>query len=146
MKRKIIHIATVSPGRSQQHSYNPSVVALADDGTVWAAAFNPGSRVFDPWERLPDVPENDAEAAEILANHHKVLEELRSPSSRDGHNRRFIRRNCHTPFAYGLHPNPEALALNGTPEDRAMYVRKFWWRVAGVVVVAGVIHLALTLL
>lgn len=43
---------------------------------------------------------------------------------KDERNRRFILRAQRNLFAYGLHPNPTALAYEGTPEERATFVRK----------------------
>ncbi|WP_162962100.1 hypothetical protein [Pseudomonas aeruginosa] len=69
MNRKIVQISAISPGRSVTKGYQPGVLALADDGSVWGAGFNPNTLSFDPWEKLPDLPGTDQEAAEILARH-----------------------------------------------------------------------------
>ncbi|MBA1306078.1 hypothetical protein [Stutzerimonas stutzeri] len=72
MKRKVVQIAASSPGRSSSHGYNPGVIALVDDRSVWGAGFNPRTQTFDPWIKLPDIPDTDQEAADILASHIKT--------------------------------------------------------------------------
>lgn len=59
---------------------------------------------------------------------------------KDERNRRFILRAQGNLFAYGLHPNPTALAYEGTPEDRAIFVRK-----AGLRVLVGMALLTLVI-
>ncbi|MBA1306725.1 hypothetical protein [Stutzerimonas stutzeri] len=69
MTRKIIQISAVSPGRSGDKGYHPAVLALADDGSVWGAGFNPSTKNFDPWEKLPALPATDQDAMETLQKH-----------------------------------------------------------------------------
>lgn len=66
MTRKIIQISAVSPGRSGDKGYHPAVLALADDGSVWGSGFNPETKNFDQWEKLPSLPATDEEAKKLL--------------------------------------------------------------------------------
>ncbi|HDS1721737.1 hypothetical protein NPS53_09505 [Pseudomonas putida] len=68
MARKIIQISTISPG----HSFHPAAVALADDGSVWVAGYDPEAKDFNLWQKLPALPATDEEAA-------RLLEERRAP-------------------------------------------------------------------
>jgi hypothetical protein len=73
MSRKIIQISAVAPGRAATKAYHPGVLALADDGSVWGAGFNPSTMNFNPWIKLPILPATDQEAQEILETHRAAL-------------------------------------------------------------------------
>ncbi|WP_155007484.1 MULTISPECIES: RCC1 domain-containing protein [Pseudomonas syringae group] len=62
MTRKIVQISAVSSGGG----YHPAVVALADDGSVWAAGFNPEAMKFDQWEPLPVLAVTDEEQLRLV--------------------------------------------------------------------------------
>ncbi|BDC78420.1 MULTISPECIES: RCC1 domain-containing protein [Pseudomonadaceae] len=75
MSRKIIQISAVSPGSNGRQFFHPAALALADDGTVWCAGYNPVEEQFDPWQKLRDLPQTDQEALDVLAEHKKALVE-----------------------------------------------------------------------
>ncbi len=75
MSRKIIQISAVAPGSSGGLSFHPATLALADDGTVWCAGYNPDKEQFDPWQKLRELPQTDQEALDVLAEHKKTLVE-----------------------------------------------------------------------
>ncbi|WGK63537.1 hypothetical protein QAO71_17360 (plasmid) [Halopseudomonas sp. SMJS2] len=54
---------------------------------------------------------------------------LEHESIKDERNRYFILEASSNLFTYGLHPNPRALALEGTPDERTAFVRKAKLRV-----------------
>lgn len=62
MTRKIVQISAVSSGGG----YHPAVVALADDGSVWASGFNPKAMKFDQWEPLPVLAVTDEEQLRLV--------------------------------------------------------------------------------
>lgn len=69
MTRKIVQISAVSSGGG----YHPAVVALADDGSVWASGFNPEAMQFNPWEQLPVLAVTDEEQL-LVVKHQKSKE------------------------------------------------------------------------
>ncbi|EPO0504318.1 hypothetical protein [Pseudomonas aeruginosa] len=69
MSRKIIQISAVAPGNSGRSCFHPGALALADDGTVWWAEYNPDKEQFDPWQKLRDLPQTDQEALDVMAEH-----------------------------------------------------------------------------
>lgn len=64
--RKIVQIATSSPGHGLRRSFGPVVVGLADDGSIWASGYNPDLDVFEPWEKLPPLPQTDEEGMGLI--------------------------------------------------------------------------------
>lgn len=65
MTRKIVQVTAVPPGSG----YCAAVVALADDGTVWASGFNPEAQGFNPWQPLPHLAATDEEALRLVDQH-----------------------------------------------------------------------------
>jgi hypothetical protein len=57
---------------------------------------------------------------------------------KDERNRSLILQLSRNLMAYGLHPNPSELAREGTPEERACYVRKVSLRVLGVLALVAI--------
>lgn len=118
MTRKIIQISAAPDGPKA------TVAALASDGTVWVSRFNLSTSGYGPWDRLPNLPETDAEAIEES----NKLKRIQSPLTKADRNRKYImeaRRNRLSHLcSHGLHSNPTWLALNGTDEECADYVRR----------------------
>nr|WP_193069094.1 hypothetical protein [Pseudomonas fluorescens] len=64
MTRKIVQISAVSSGGG----YHPAVVALAEDGSVWASGFDPEAMQFRQWEPLPLLAATDDEQLRLVEN------------------------------------------------------------------------------
>ncbi|QHF00494.1 hypothetical protein LCG56_29330 (plasmid) [Pseudomonas cannabina pv. alisalensis] len=62
MTRKIVQVSAVSSGGG----YHPAVVALADDGSVWASSFDPDVMQFNQWEPLPVLAATDEEQMRLV--------------------------------------------------------------------------------
>ncbi|HFT8010313.1 TPA: hypothetical protein ACU9T0_005973 [Burkholderia cenocepacia] len=60
--RKFVQISAVETRRAET-----VVVALADDGTVWAMPIGSDDNV--PWVRLRAVPQSDVEADRLIADY-----------------------------------------------------------------------------
>lgn len=55
--RKIIQVAAMSMANSEKLTYPPSVIALADDGSVWESTYSHNKDGWLEWERLPPLPQ-----------------------------------------------------------------------------------------
>ncbi len=55
--RKAIQVAAMPTTDNENVSFPPTVVALADDGSIWASSYDFGKGNWDNWERLPGIPQ-----------------------------------------------------------------------------------------
>ena len=55
MARKFVQIAAMPAGQTRYKCYTPTVIGLADDGTVWYSRVNPTTEKFEKWEVMPNA-------------------------------------------------------------------------------------------
>lgn len=55
--RKVVQVAAMPMTDNENVSFPPTVVALADDGTIWGSSYNHDKRNWDKWEQLPKIPQ-----------------------------------------------------------------------------------------
>jgi hypothetical protein len=56
--RKIIQVAAMPLVDGEEKSYPPSVIALADDGTIWESFYSFDSSEWKEWVQLPSIPQS----------------------------------------------------------------------------------------
>lgn len=55
--RKIIQVSAMAMTDNDNTSYPPTVIALADDGTVWESNYSHDKSRWGDWAPLPAIPQ-----------------------------------------------------------------------------------------